>query len=190
MGKVDRREEAVHAERIEVHHHFVRPAVPNVRRVPDGEALPTVRAADLEYLVGVRAREGDGVHGLPALDVGSEEQRRGRDQQGTRLPRYRSERTEAGFGRRDVGDCPGARIVRDDACEVTKRVRDDVQDVCQGQIAGEPRAPVRYLPQFLRRTGKSDQFRFLGALPRYVDDVEWTVRVAVVQNKRYLFIIK
>lgn len=63
-GKVNGCEVAVHAKRIEVLHQFVRQAVPNIRGVPDREALPTLRTADPEYLqvVGVRAREEAGKH--------------------------------------------------------------------------------------------------------------------------------
>ena len=180
MGKVEGCEETVHAERVEMYNQLIRPAVPHVRRIPDGRALPTLRASNLEHLVGVRAEEGDGVHGLPALDIGAEEQRRGGDQQPVRLPRDRPKCVKAGFGRRDVGDGPGTRIVRDDARKVAKRVRDDVQDVRLGLIAGESRAPIRCLPKFLRRAGECDQFGFLGAISGYIDDVQRRVRVAVV----------
>ena len=54
------------------------------------------------------------------------------DQEPTRLPRDLPERAEVGFGYRDVGDSPGARIIRDDARNVAKCVRD----------GGTRRAPV------------------------------------------------
>ncbi len=79
MGKVEGSEEAVHAERVEVHDQLAWPGVPHVRGVPNGRALPTPRTADLEHYVGMRTGERDGVHGLPALNVGAEEQRCGGD---------------------------------------------------------------------------------------------------------------
>ena len=99
--------------RVEMHDQLVWPAVPHVRGIPDRRlgALPIVRAEDLKYPVGVCTGEGDGVYGLPAFDVGTEEQCRRGDQQFAHLPRDGTEHV-AGFGRCDVVDGPAARIVR------------------------------------------------------------------------------
>src|SRR5712672_638611 len=166
MGKIERGEESVHAERVEVHDELVRPPIAPVRGVPDGRAFPVAHAY-LEHLAspcdrtipgagtgtGVGAgEEWHGIHGFPTLNIGTKEERGWGDEQARRLPRDRPERMQVQrrFGSRDVEDCPGERVVRDDAREIAKRIRDEVQHMRLSRITGEPRAAVRRLLRFLR----------------------------------------